>query len=156
MNNTDETLNKVPQGEGVPKSHLKWECDSKSNIIARFTPSPPRPNTDPLTDRQIIYLVYTHLNLKFYPWDPSTIVPLCSRPYHVRTVDLVHMVLEIWLPNCLKFIHLYWYTWWDMWHIYLCDSDTCHTMSHVTLHQAVKNGNMKSLMIKWVFPHWFD
>ena len=32
--------------------------------------------------------------------------------------------------------------------IYISDSDTCHTMSHVTLHQAVKNGNMKSLMIK--------
>ena len=134
-------LTRSPQGEGVPKSHLKWECDSKSNIIARFTPSPHQ-RIDEYSN--YISRIYT-FKLEILSIGPSTIVPPTRpcpngplRPYGP------------WLPNCLKFIHLYWYTWCDMCDIYISDSDTCHTFS-VTCHAASggkKGGNMKSLMIK--------
>jgi len=136
-------LTRSPQVES-PNHTWNESATPKSNIIARFTPSPHQ-RIDEYSN--YISRIYT-FKLEILSIGPSTIVhnnnctvpcpngPL--RPYGP------------WLPNCLKFIHLYWYTWCDMCDIYISDSDTCHTFS-VTCHAASggkKGGNMKSLMIK--------
>lgn len=49
--------------EKVPKSHLKWECDSKSNIIARFTPTPQHRSAHRYEFKLKLHILYIH----FYP-----------------------------------------------------------------------------------------
>ena len=139
--------------EKVPKSHLKWECDSKSNIIARFTPSPKHRSAHRYEFKLKLYILYIHFSLVFKTEIqsirqkyPSTILW-----YDVRA-DPVHMVVLESFPTVRVHPSL-------LVHMARYVTYISLTVSHnVTCHAASggENGNMKSLMIKWVFPHWFD